>query len=223
MTENLFGPIVSNWLIEQRVIETLRSWMPEYIAELERKEGLPHGTIPRPPAPESVHGGIDMESWTQDTTPQVIVVVKPQGRPDNLRGDGSYGQGYDIEVGCACVSTGSELAERPEDDARATVAYLGAASMLLVQKPILGGITEQLHMTGAPTVSAPNPDRKDIALCTTTFEMWVSAIIEEGKGPVTELPREAPEFPGKEEPWPEGPEVKTAKETLTVKRVTEEV
>lgn len=218
MTESLFGPIVTPWAIEQKTISTLRAWLPEYLAEIERKEGLVNGTIMRPPAAASYHGGVDTESWFQSDSPQVIVVVKPNG-PPVLRGEGGYLQEYTLDVGCLCVETGSGvLGEGPGSEARAVAGYLASAAMLLVQHPSLGGLAEQLHMTRAPLVSNPEPDRKDIALGTVEFAVWISTIIEEGAGPAQEQPAESPQWKGSEEPY--GGEPEAVKDTTTVKAVT---
>lgn len=212
---SIFGEILSTYDVEQAAVKTLREWTNDYLAEIERKRGYQKKEIPRPPAAESYHGGVDLESFTQDDTPEVIVICKPQGAPE-LRGQGGYEQGYDLTVGAVHIGTGSPLAAKPESEARAVASYLGAAVMLLVQQPTLGGLVERLRLTAAPVVSAPQPDRKDIALCTVQFECWVPTIIEEGEGPLT-LGKEP------EEPYPEWPEVKTAKETVKAEPVSEAI
>lgn len=216
MTETVFGPVVSTWDVELAVISTLREWINEYLRDIEIKRGLKQKTIPRPPAADSIHGGVDLESWRQERGPEIIAVVKPTGAP-TLRGQGGYEQGYTLEIGCVWVGAGSPLVEQPEDEARAVASYLGAAvSMLVLNQPTFGGLTERLRLTAAPVVTAPNPDRKELALCTTSFEMWVATIVEEGIGPLT---------PGKpyEEPYPAEAEAKTTKETVKAVLVSEEV
>src|SRR5205814_8604005 len=130
---DLFGPIRATWELEQAAVETLSIWFPTYLAELERQIGLTNKTIPRPPTPESYHGGVDLESYFQDELPEVVVVVNPLGPPERSASAG-YVQGYELQVGCLWVGTGSRLQERPEHEARAIASYLGAASMLLVQQ-----------------------------------------------------------------------------------------
>ncbi len=219
---SLFGEIVSPWDVEQAAVKTLSIWMNEYLAEIERKRGLAKRTIPRIPTPESVHGGPDLERWEQAIMPEVIVVCKTVGGPE-LRGSGGYAQGYDLTVGCLWIGQGSTLAEAPWEEPRAVASYLGAASMLLVQQPTLGGLTERLVMTVPPSVTVPDPDRRNIALATTQFTAWVATIIEEGKGPINELPAESPFFNGVEEEWKEEPEVKTTSEPVKAVRVSETV
>lgn len=213
MTESLFGPIWSSWDIEQRVISTYKLWVNEYLAEIERKREYRKGTIPRPPSEQSIHGGVDLQSWTQDDSPEIIVVVEPTGIPEKDASVG-YTQAYEIQVGAVRVGSGSELAERPEDEARAVASYYGAASMLLVQQSALEGLAIDLVMVGSPRVTFPNPDLKQVAQSVATFHTWVT-VIEFNAGPNSATPKESPEYNGREEAWKAEPTV--AKTTITDK------
>lgn len=198
--ENFIGP----WQVEQAVISTLSTWYNDYLAELEVQNELHPKILPRFPAPESIHGGVNFETWRNDITPEAIVVVKPDGSPE-LHSSAGYTQGYLVSVGCLWVGSGSELTENPEDEARAVASYLGAATMLLVQQPTLGGLAERVVMTQSPEVTLPNPDNTRIAQVITSFEVWVSTIVEENAGPVQPFPEESPEYNGPEEGWDELP------------------
>jgi len=211
---NQFGPLVTPEDVTQATVSTLRLWMPEYLAEQERKAGIQHRRIPRPPTPESYHGGLDFDSWIGSESPEVMVVVKPTGSPEIDPATG-YTQGYSIEVGCLCIGPGGLFAERQEDDARIIASYLGAASMLLVHQSTLGGLAERLWMTSAPDPSLYDPDRRAIAQVVTGFEAWVVGIVLENGGPRGPTPKESPGYGGPEEPFKDNPEAKT--ETVTVK------
>jgi hypothetical protein len=67
------GPLVAPWNVEQAALTTLRDHLFIYLAEVERKNGLEIGAIPRPPSDASFYGGIDFDSFQQDLTPSVIV------------------------------------------------------------------------------------------------------------------------------------------------------
>jgi hypothetical protein len=222
MPESLFGPIIATQNVENAVIATYRVWINEYLAEVERQSGLRRKTLPRPPAPESIHGGVDFESWFQDTTPQVMVVVEPNDALEYGESSG-YVQGYDVRVGCLWVGSGSELAQRPEDEARAVVSYYGAALMLLVQTGPLSTLAEslpfeRLRMTQAPQTSLPDPDRRQIAQSVVTFELWVAEVIKESAGPVQPNPKESPQYGGEPEA-PYGEEPVVSKETIEITAV----
>lgn len=209
----LYGPLIGTEDIVEAAVETLRVWLREYLASVERSHQLQRNTIPRPPSPASYHGANDMDGWIGADTPEVMVTAKPSGEPE-LSASAGYTQGYELQVGVLWVGSGGTLAERAEDEARIVCSHLGAASMLLVQQPTLGGLTERLRMTGAPDITFPDPERRAIQLVTTTFEVWVSSIIREDAGPVGPTPKESPGFEGIEEPFQEAPTVETVDITV---------
>ena len=71
----LFGSIIGPFNIESAVIAQLRIWLPTYLAEVERQNGLPKQTLGRPPAPESYHGGLDWLSAKQDRHAAIKIVT----------------------------------------------------------------------------------------------------------------------------------------------------
>jgi hypothetical protein len=204
MSEDQFGTIVGPEDVSEQVVNTLRLWMPEYLADRERKTGQRH--IPRPPAEESYHGGADFEGWIGAEAPEVMVVVKPTGTPE--LGSLGYAQQFSIQVGCLCIGYGGLFAERAEDDARIIASHLGAASQLLVQQPYLGGLVERVRMVAAPDPSFPDPEKRAIMQIVTGFAGWVSQIITED-GPVGMTPEEAAGYEGKEQPFAPKPQAET--------------
>lgn len=207
MSEDIFGTVVTTWDVEQALLGTLRAWLPEWLADLERKHGLPPKTIKRPPAADSYHGGTDLESWRQDELPEVIVVVKPDGNPQR-HGNGSYSQVYEVEIGCQWVGQGSELVEDPEDEARMVASYLGSACSMLVQQASLGGISTETVLTRSPEVTTPEEDKKTIAQVETGFSVRVESIVNESKGPVGATPEESEGYTGPEQEHAPRPDVK---------------
>jgi hypothetical protein len=219
VTESFFGPLVSQWNVEQATIATLQVWIPEYLAEIERQNNFQRLTLPRPPAPESIHGGIDFDQWYQDTTPEVIVVVEPEGEPERPASAG-YTQLYQIQVGVLRVGSGSTLAERPEDEARAVACFYGTACELLVQQPSLNGLTSDLVMVGLPRLSFPDPNKRAIVQVVTTFHAWVPEVIIDTAGPVQPRPAESPEYPGEpEQPYSDSPTVTDETVTLNATQI----
>jgi hypothetical protein len=204
MTEDPFGPIIGVEDVVQAAVTVLRNWTPQYLFDQETKAGLQIRQIPRPPTPESYHGGLDWESWIGAQSPEVMVIAKPTGKPE-LSSHG-YTQAYSLEVGCLCIGPGGLFAERAEDDARIMASYLGAGSMLLVQQP--PGLFQRLRLVGAPDPSFPDPERRAIVQIVTGYEVWVDQIIGEA-APVGLTPKEAPGYEGPEEPFAETPVVET--------------
>lgn len=214
MPESFFGELLSPWDVEQAAVSTLALWLPEYLAEVERQRGLPNKTIRRPPTPESVHGGVDLDSWSQIELPEVIVVVKTKGPPER-HGTGRYAQEYSLDVGCQWRGTGSSLQPKAEEETRMVASYLGAACQLLVQQSNLGGLVEHVVMIGAPDVTFPDPQDKTLAQVVTRYEVWVPQIIGAYSGPVSATPQESPQYGGEPEaPWSLSPTVKTTTEKV---------
>jgi hypothetical protein len=215
MSEDLFGPLISPEDIIDAAVETLRIWFNEYLNNVEEKHQLRKGIIPRPPTPESYHGGVDLESWIGEDTPEVMVLAKPIERPE-FSGTAGYTGKFSLTVGCVCVGNGSVLAERPEDDARKIASYLGAASQILVQQPSLGGLTERLRMSALPDVTLPDPEKRSIAQVVTSFDVWVAQVASEAGGPIGPTPEESPGYTGREEPFEDTPTVEDINITVKV-------
>jgi len=196
MTESIFGPIVATIDIEEAFTSTLTLWTPEWLAEVERQKGLLKGTLNRPPAPESFHGGDDFESWKSDLLPEYIVDVKTDSLERNA--SAGYTVAYDVEIAVL-------LERQEEEEARQHISLHGAALMFLVQQPTLGGLAERLVMTAAPTPEFIDPSNRRLARTTAKFTVWVSTVVEESAGPVQPNPKESPEYEGKEEPYKDEP------------------
>jgi hypothetical protein len=229
MTEELFGPLVSTWTIQQQVVGIYRTWCPEYLAAIERQEHLQREILIRPRTPQSYHGGLDFLSWEAAELPKVIVVVEPTGQPERAasldegqnvhgqrEGRGGYTQTYEIQVGCVTRGVGASTlaapSPEPEDEVRALAAYYGAMSMLLVDQ--VPALVNDIWMVESPRLSFPNPDDRTICLSTTGFHATVAPIKLLSAGPVGPVPKESPYFEAPEEPWQQEPTVSSHKTTV---------
>ena len=186
-TENQFGPLVHPYRVEQAIVASFREWFNEYLAEIERKEGLRNKTIPRPPTPESFHGGLDATGWQAPELPKIIVQVQPEGGPERDISVG-YDQAYRVIVTAVVLANGGSEAfseGNVEDEARQLASLYGAASMLLTQQTGLGGLSLDVILTGTPALSFPNPDERSIVKADTEFRVHVGPVIEQNKGPRT--------------------------------------
>jgi hypothetical protein len=216
LSGSIFGLLLGPQDVEDAVVAAYRAWLNEYITQVEIQRGFPHGTIPRPPSRESIHGGTDLETWVQEELPAFIVVVKAAPGEPERHGNGTVTGAFTVEVGCQWIGSGSERWPEPEDEARAIASYLGTASQLLVQKvDALALPIERLVMTAQPDVTFPDEEKKTIARAITRFELWLLGIVNEQAGPVGVTPRESPYYPGQpESEWPTSPTITS--EHLTV-------
>ena len=197
MTE-VFAPMIGPWNVEQAVLTVLKEWMPTYLAELERENGLTRKALGRPPAPESYHGGLDWQSVIQDRCPEVIVICNPLGEPE--RSANFYMQNFEVQVGCVVFS---EEGSNPEDHARRNAGLFATATMLLGQHGKLSwseGLAsiEETLLVGAPKVEFHESEDRRVAVGITSWHIFTQ-ILDPNSGPVTvkavEPEEQYPEWP----------------------------
>lgn len=176
------GPIITPEDVLQAALLTYKLWVPYYCTQFETDRELPADTIQRP---QSYHGGVDDKSWIGEVMPEVMLLITPMGEPERPE----YLQWFLIDAKVACK--GDQTNDRAEDEARVQAAYLGGALMLLVQQPSLGGLAQDLKMTGTPNLTFPSSDRY-VVQATAKFEVRTGPIItQEGpRGTVPQIPEE---------------------------------
>ncbi len=218
---SLFGTLASTWNVEQAVISTLRLWLPEYAAEVERQNGLAKGLLGRPPTPESYRGALDWLSVKDDWLPEVKVICNPVGEPE--RQAAAYMQTFAVEVGCTVKS---EEGTDPEGSARRNAGLLALATMLLGQSAgaNLGALNalEEAVCTGTPRVEFIEPENRRYAVGITSWQIHAE-VANPNLGPEGATPETSPGYAGLEEPYRESPEVKKATETIKAVPISEEV
>ena len=210
MTETIFGPLISPWPLEQQIITVYQTWAGEYLADIERKEGLRARQIPRPPAPESYRGSLDGLAWKAERIPQITVIVETTGAPERdasadpvfnahsiQEGRGAYIQDFEVTVVCTCESFGGAISEQAEDQARAIASYYGAMTMLLVDNP--PALAADLMIISMPRLSFPDPDNRYVVQSTTQFHVYGVPVKALAAGPNTTVPKESPQYPGETE------------------------
>ncbi len=218
---SLFGVLAGPWQVEQAVIATLRLWLPEYAAEIERQAGLQKGLIGRPPVPEAYRGALDWLSLKDDWMPEVKVICNPVGEPE--RQASVYMQTFAVEVWCLARS---EEGSDPEASARRNAGLLALATMLLGQSAgaNLGALNvlEETVCTGTPRVEFLEPDNRRYAVGITSWQIHAE-VANPNLGPEGPTPKESPGYEGLEEPYKESPEVKTATEKIKAVPISEPV
>ena len=190
-----FASIISRRAVEQKIIALLVEWIPTYIAELERQEGLAPASIPLPPDPSlSYLGGVDWEIWEQSWSPQWTVIVKPAGPPERVSGAGIYHQVFNVQVGVNFVmpADAPSLGPIEEDSARQYADLLGMAGCAAIMQH--GGIgrwpdgttvSAKTVLTAFPDTSYPYPEERRTARCVFAVQMIVTNALTEAAGPST--------------------------------------
>lgn len=124
------GPFITGGDIEESIIDTLKQWLPSYIAEGERKGGLTVGKIPAPRGWAIT--GRDLDKFTSDQLPCVIVmsggiVVRPlaQGYP------GGTAAVWNVDVGAFFSAAWGRLSRQHAQ------LYVRAIALCLIQRPLV--------------------------------------------------------------------------------------
>lgn len=134
----VYGPLVSAATLDAALIQTLRAWMPAYVAEAARQDGL----TPLPVAPRSYLVASELDRFEEDQIPSVVVVSPGMSEPPEVQGDGHYRAWW--EIGVSAITTG-----RDADEARRFACiYAAAARGVLIQHPSLGGVASAVAWTG---------------------------------------------------------------------------
>lgn len=189
MTEytSIYGRFIGPGEVRDAVIATLNRWIVYYVAEYERQRGLPPRTIPTPPTPESIHGGIDFDTWQQDLLPELIVTVAPLGEPERYDG-GTYGTWWQVEVAAVAFSPDTE-------DAAYTQATWYAASLLglLTEQGAFGvgadgvsSFSERTRLVSAPRIEwTERSDVRRVCRAVVPVRVFTDAIVTDTDGPRT--------------------------------------
>jgi hypothetical protein len=192
-----FGRIITPRDVENQVILALQTWVPTYIAEVERQSGLAPHTIPPPPDENlSYRAGFDFETWEQAWSPVFIAHITPQGEPERQYGNGTYLQPFKIDIAVNFVVTNEVVALAPaqggliEDSARHYAGLLGTAACAgILQHGRMGTWDDgspfslKTVMTQYPNTVFPYPENRRI--CRTVFSVLtlVDYVVAEGYGP----------------------------------------
>jgi hypothetical protein len=174
---NVFGPSVGAPEVEAAALATLKTWLPTYIHEMERRTGRDPGTIAR------------VRSWNETSdfsqNPGValpaVIVVSPglDGEPER-RGNGVYAAWWQIIVG---VIVGAATAGAANDLAK---LYAEAVRMLFVgRNGGLGDLRARRRWLDESYDDAP-PDFKQVAtVATVSLAFLVEGVVADGYGPKT--------------------------------------
>jgi hypothetical protein len=213
---SIFGPLVGGSTIEAAVLDTLRTWLPTYLWEVERQHNIAKGTLPHPPTPESYHGGVDFSSWQEDTCPEVIVVCNPTGEPERS-GSVGYSQAFEIQIAAVVI-------DAEEDTSRLVAGYYGEALQgALVQQPALGGLAEHTVMTSAPHLELQDPDERRLHQVSAAFQTFIAPIVIDQGGPDVPTPSDSPLYGGTPDaPYGDWPTVTTTQAVVTADPIDEQ-
>lgn len=172
---NVFGPAVGAQEVEAAVLATLKTWLPTYIHEMERRTGRDPDTIAQ------VRSWNETSDFSQNpgiALPAVIVVSPGLGGEPERRGNGVYAAWWQIVVG---VVVGAATARAANELAK---LYAEAVRMLFVgRNGGLGDLRAHRRWLDESYDDAP-PDFKQVAtVATVSFSFLVEGVVADGYGP----------------------------------------
>ena len=142
------GSIVLQSDIEAAVRDTLKLWMPFYLADIDEQQERDRGTT-SPPRTWDIASDNDTR-WLEETPPALLVACAGTVDEPELHGDqASYAATWQVNIG---VAVGGATESGARDLAG---RHAGAILYTLVQQPDMGGFTRHLvegqpHRRGRP-------------------------------------------------------------------------
>ena len=193
---SLFGPIVSADQVADAAVATLRTWMPYYVAELERRRPHEDGD-PWPPEPRSYRAiaSASITGWPEHQLPAVVVVCPGLAARPERDGQGVYRATWQVGVG-VIVSARDEAATD-----RLAGLYGAAARAVIAQQSSLGGFAAGTRWIDESLDDVPVDATRTLRAVVEEFEVDVDAVVSDADGP-RELPDPTPD---PHDPWPGWP------------------
>ncbi len=187
-----FEPIVTRIQIANAAKQLLRSWLPAYIAEIERQNDLEPESLPMP---RSYSTRTEVTKWGEDQTPAVVIVCPGLSGPPKRDGQGIWSTPWGLAV--AVITSG-----KAQESVIANSSFYGAAlRACLLQRGPLPGVDGRLFWLDEAYTDIPEGDSRSLAAARVEFECLIPAAVNDMAGPApTVAPPEDPYAPP--ENWP---------------------
>jgi hypothetical protein len=177
------GDILLTATLERAVCETLKEWMPFYVAHVDEQEELDRGTTAVPRYFDAASD--DSRRWMEAPPPAALVVSSGTVENPQRHGDrAAYGAWWQVNVAISAAGA-------TEQGSRAIASRLGgAATALIVQQGDFGGLVEETAWRGTriDKIGRERPAMIAEIAC----ECWIPNVVAT-RGPL--IPRELPDDP----------------------------
>jgi hypothetical protein len=189
---SLVGRLKHRGLVEAAVLNTLKDWMPFYIAQMERETGRAARDLPQI---ESWILRPEFEYWPEDLMTPAVVVVSP-----GLAGDrpAKTGDGYYRATWSVGVATVTEASDQDATNELAGI-YGAAVRGALLQRRSLEGEMRIADWIDVDTDRIPSEARRTLAAEMNLFTVEMEQIVSVAEGPRGEPPADPYADPGD---WP---------------------
>jgi|tagenome__1003787_1003787.scaffolds.fasta_scaffold20665158_4 hypothetical protein len=189
-----FGALVAACHVETMIVEQLRKWLTTYLAEVDRAQGQPVGTLP---APRSYVVSSDPEKMPEDQTPTVMVVSPGMTDPPQADGQGRFTARWQVNVGVQLAARGNALALR-----LARLEALAIRAVLVQQQTYDTLAVRRIEWLGERYDELDSIDDRTVCVALVELAVEISDVTTRHAGPLE--PLLAPEAaPGPDSPaWP---------------------
>lgn len=169
-----YGNIVVAPDITRGTIDHLKAWLPSYVAEVERQQGLGAKSLPLP------------RSWTtrtaalkdgEEQTPAVVVVCPGLAGEPRRDGNGNWSAPWGVAV---VVMVG---ARDPESSVEVSRYYAGAVRACLTQMPALPDLDAEFVWVDEEYTDLPEGRSRALAAATVEFVCNVPLVMGARRGP----------------------------------------
>jgi hypothetical protein len=172
-----FGPMTVETDIDVAVVQTLRLWLPTYLAQAERERDLAVRLLARP-RPQNYANTLEEDEFLDHQLPAVIVTTAaPSGEP-NMDGNGVYYAGFRVTVSAICRG-------RTPPETRALAAlYGGCVRRVMVQQALtaIDGAARWVGGRGVAPVATTDEGRY-LAASINEFVVYADGVVQAGVGP----------------------------------------
>lgn len=187
---NLYGPIVSASDLEGAVIEQLRTWLPAYLREAERRTERDAGQLPNIRTFATTN---EFQKWPEDQLPACIVISPGTTEAPKMDGEGTYRSIW--MVGLALVVSTRDR-KSTNEVAKLYGAYARAALLQHQRLPGLDVLGVDWNAERYDRVRTE--DTRTIAAANLIFNIEVRETVNERLGPAEPPPEPVGDMPGVE-------------------------
>lgn len=198
---SVFGRLVSAYDLESAMVATVKRWINDYLAEIERHHALEVGAIPRP---RSYVVSADTEKMPEDQLPAILVESPGLADEPDADGAGVYWAPWTLNLSAQIAARGNRNALR--------VARLYAAALrLLAVQQQQDPVTNPLDMRRVDWIDErydllDSIDDRTICVGTVELRCEVAGVAQRHTGPLDPLfpptPADVPPDPASPE-WPD--------------------
>lgn len=200
------GPIVLTADVETAVRDTLKTWVPFYLADIDDQQDRPRSGPGATVPPRSWSIASENDRWLEETAPALLVACPgTMDQPERHGAGGSYGAWYQVNIGV----TASGATEAGSRDL--VSRHAGAVVYTLAQQRTMGGLVEDTEWLGH-RADVIDRDRK-LAAVEILARVYVGGVVDT-RGPL--IPRDVPPTPT--DPAAPTPTPHTARVTVTTRR-----